>query len=92
MHGLVAEWVLDQYGEYLGEPVVAPQGVTTNANLRVTRGGPINRRYNGSYVSSVSTRSAYRHQFDPTKGATTAPNGFGVRVSCPAVLPDWLRQ
>ena len=91
MHGLAAEWVLDQYGEYPTDPVIAPQGVTTNANLRVTRGGPINRKYNGSYTSAVSTRSAYRHQFDPTQGGTTAPNGFGVRVSCPAALPDWLR-
>ena len=91
MHGMVNEWVLDQFGEYPDDAVLAPVGVTTNPNLRVLRGGVINWNYNGSWTSKVSTRSAFRHKFDPTKGRTTAPNPFGVRVSCPAVLPAWMR-
>ena len=94
MHGMVNEWVLDQYGPYPEESVIAPVGVTTNANLRILRGGVINIRKNSSsaYRSYFSTRSAFRHSFDPTKGQSTAPNPFGVRVSCPASLPDWMRQ
>ena len=91
MHGMVNEWVLDQYGDYPAEAVLAPVGVTTNANLRVLRGGVINIKYNNSWTSVVSTRSAFRHKYDPTKGQSTAPNPFGVRVSCPASLPDWMR-
>ena len=46
MHGMVNEWVLDQYGDYPAEAVLAPVGVTTNANLRVLRGGLfVPRRY-----------------------------------------------
>ena len=93
MHGIVNEWVLDQYGSYPDGAVVAPVGVTTNANKRILRGGVINiRNSSGQWKSYISTRSAFRHSFDPTKGQSTAPNPFGVRVSCPAALPDWLRQ
>ena len=90
-HGLSMEWVLDQYGPYPIEDVVAPVGVTTNANLRVLRSGVKNLKYNGSYSSAVSTRSAFRSSFDPTKDKTTAPNYFGIRLGCPAKLPDWMR-
>jgi formylglycine-generating enzyme required for sulfatase activity len=89
MHGLVNEWVLDQYGEYPEAPVVSPVGVDTNPNKRVLRGGVINLRDSGGrYLSAISTRSAFRHSFDPTQKQTTAPNPFGVRVSCPASLPS----
>ncbi len=91
MHGMANEWVLDQYGDYPTEAVLAPVGVTTNANLRILRGGVINFKVGSSWTSTVSTRSAFRHKFDPTKTQTSAPNPFGVRVSCPAVLPDWMR-
>jgi len=92
MHGMANEWVLDQYGDYPDSAVLAPEGVTTNPNLRVMRGGVINLKYNGSYTSKVSTRSAFRHKYDPTQGkASTAPNPAGVRVSCPAALPGWMR-
>ena len=94
MHGLVNEWVLDQYGPYPEESVVSPVGVTTNANMRILRGGVINIRKNtsSSYKSCYSTRSAFRHSFNPAKGQSTAPNPFGVRVSCPASLPEWMRK
>ena len=94
MHGLVNEWVLDQYGPYPEESVVSPVGVTTNANMRILRGGVINIRKNTSspYKSCYSTRSAFRHSFNPAKGQSTAPNPFGVRVSCPASLPEWMRK
>lgn len=92
MHGMVNEWVLDQFGEYPEEAVIAPVGVTTNANMRILRGGVINKKYNNNWTSKVSTRSASRHAYAPTSGQSSAPNPFGVRISCPAVLPDWLRQ
>lgn len=90
-HGLSMEWVLDQYGPYPTENVVAPVGVTTNTNLRVLRGGVKNLTYNSSYTSVVSTRAAFRTSFDPTKTNTSAPNYFGIRIGCPAKLPDWMR-
>lgn len=92
MHGMVNEWVLDQYGEYPLDAVIAPVGVTTNANLRILRGGVINTKYNGKYTSSVSTRSAYRYPFDPAKTTTGAPNPIGARLSCPAAMPEWMRK
>ena len=92
MHGLVNEWVLDQYGPYPDGPVIAPEGVTTNVTMRILRGGPRNLKWNGSYTSNVSTRSAYRGSFDGSSNYDGGGNGFGVRLSCPAVLPDWMRQ
>ena len=93
MHGLVNEWVLDQYGPYPEEAVVSPVGVTTNSNMRVLRGGVINlKNSSGQWKSYISTRSAFRHSFNPAKGQSTAPNPFGVRVSCPASLPEWMRK
>jgi formylglycine-generating enzyme required for sulfatase activity len=92
MHGLVNEWVLDQYGAYGEEAVVSPVGVTTNPDLRVLRGGPRNHQYNGSWTANVSVRSAYRGSYDPTKTVDGGSNGFGVRISCPASLPEWFRQ
>ena len=92
MHGMANEWVLDQYGPYPTEDVIAPVGVTTNANMRILRGGMQNKQHtNGKWISAISTRSAYRMSFDPTKTQTSAPNYFGARVGCPAKLPDWMR-
>lgn len=92
MHGLVNEWVLDQYGPYPEESVIAPVGVTTNELNRVLRGGPRNTKYNGSYTSNVSTRSAYRAGFSYSEPYDGGGNGFGVRICCPASLPEWMRD
>ena len=92
MHGLVNEWVLDQYGPYPDGSVIAPEGVTTNIAMRILRGGPRNLKWNGSYNSAVSTRSASRGSSDGSKTYDGGNNGFGVRLSCPASLPDWMRQ
>ena len=92
MHGLVNEWVLDQYGPYPSESVIAPAGVTTNGTMRILRGGPRNLTYKGEYTASVSTRSAYRCGYLYSKTYDTGSNGFGVRICCPASLPEWMRD
>ena len=97
MHGLVQEWVLDQYGTYITnsiitEAVIAPVGVTNNVAKRVLRGGP---KYNSTYGSKstlCTTRSAYRASDTGTKTADGNSNGYNTRISCPAKLPDWMRQ
>jgi len=91
MHGLVNEWVLDQYGAYPTKSVIAPTGASDNVSMRIIRGGPRNLKWNDLYDSRVSTRSAYRGSYDGSKTYDGGNNGFGVRVSCPASLPDWLR-
>ena len=91
MLGLCNEWCLDQYGDYPESAILAPEGVTTNLSRRIIRGGPRNLKWNGSYNSAVSVRSAYRGRIDPTSDYDGA-NGLGIRVSCPASLPDWMRQ
>ena len=94
MHGLVQEWVLDQYGPYPMESVIAPVGVSTNVTKRILRGGPkAVRDAGGSYNSSakISTRSAYRTSDMGSNRQDGNNNGYGVRVGCPAALPAWLR-
>lgn len=100
MHGLVQEWVLDQYGPYITnsvitEAVVAPVGVTTNITKRVLRGGPKAHRPNSSasYSNSpkYSTRSAYRANDTGSNSEDGNSNGYGARIGCPAKLPDWMR-
>ena len=96
MHGLVQEWVLDQYGPYPDGAVIAPEGVSTNVTKRILRGGPKAYRptSSSSYNNSpkYATRSAYRalDTWDSRQDGNN--NGYGVRLSCPAVLPDWVRQ
>ena len=96
MHGLVQEWVLDQYGPYPEEDVVAPVGVSTNVTKRILRGGPKAYRPNSSasYGNSpkYTTRSAYRTSDTGSNAQDGNNNGYGLRVGCPAALPDWLRQ
>ena len=87
MHGLVQEWVLDQYGPYITnsvitEAVVAPVGVTTNITKRVLRGGPKAHRPNSSASYSNDTGS---------NSEDGNSNGYGARIGCPAKLPDWMR-
>ena len=100
MHGLVQEWVLDQYGTYvtnsiITEAVIAPVGATNNVATRVLRGGP--KAYNWSssvgYKKSpqITTRSAYRRSDTGDAKNDGNNNGYGIRISCPAVLPDWMR-
>ena len=94
MHGLVQEWVLDQFGAYPDEPVVAPVGATGNPTRHILRGGPrAVKDGNGSYNYSVqiSTRSAYRVDEAESSRQDGNNNGFGARVGCPASLPAWLR-
>ena len=100
MHGLVQEWVLDQYGTYvtnavITEAVIAPVGVTNNVTKRVLRGGPKAYRPNSSasYGNSpkYATRSAYRANDTGTAQYDGNNNGYGIRISCPAKLPDWMR-
>ena len=100
MHGLVQEWVLDQYGPYITnsvitEAVVAPVGVTTNITKRVLRGGPKAYKWNSSvgYSKSpqVTTRSAYRTNDTGSNSEDGNSNGYGARIGCPAKLPDWMR-
>lgn len=93
MHGLVQEWVLDQYGTYPTSSVTAPEGASDNISNRVLRGGPRAVKYNGvySYSALISTRSAYRAYDNASKLADGNSNGYGGRLSCPAALPDWLR-
>ena len=85
MHGNVYEWVLDQYGAYGSDSVIAPEGATDNISERVARGGTCRRPYK-------YTRSAARYHYNGTQFSDTV-NGssWGVRISCPAALPDWLR-
>ena len=94
MHGLVNEWVLDQYGPYPDASVVAPVGVSTNESNRILRGGVIHKKLKDKFTWSahISTRSAFRHSYNPAKGQTTTPSPFGVRISCPASLPEWMRK
>ncbi len=85
MHGNVYEWVLDQYGPYGSASVIAPVGATNNVTKRVARGGTCRRPYG-------STRSAARYNYDGTKFSDTVyGSSWGVRISCPAALPDWMR-
>ena len=85
MHGNVYEWVLDQYGSYGSDSVIAPVGATGNITNRVARGGTCRR-------SSSNTRSAARYKYDGTKFSDTVyGSSWGVRISCPASLPDWMR-
>ena len=100
MHGLVQEWVLDQYGAYttnavITEAVIAPVGATNNVANRVLRGGPKAYRPNSSasYGNSpkYTTRSAYRTTDSGSNSNDGNTNGYGLRVGCPAVLPDWMR-
>ena len=85
MHGNVYEWVLDQYGSYGSASVIAPVGATNNVTKRVARGGTCRRPYG-------STRSAARYNYDGTKFSDTVyGSSWGVRISCPAALPDWMR-
>ena len=96
MHGLVQEWVLDQYGPYPDGAVIAPEGVSTNVTKRILRGGP--KAYRPTSSSSYSnspkyaTRSAYRASDNWSSANDGNNNGYGVRLSCPAALPDWMRQ
>lgn len=94
MHGLVQEWVLDQYGPYPEESVIAPVGVSTNVSNRILRGGPKAVKVNGAYSKSpqISTRSAYRTNDAMTKREDGNNNGYGARISCPASLPEWMRK
>ena len=100
MHGLVQEWVLDQYGPYITnsvitEAVVAPVGVATNITKRVLRGGPKAYKWNSSvgYSKSpqITTRSAYRTNDTGSNSEDGNSNGYGARIGCPAKLPDWMR-
>ena len=100
MHGLVQEWVLDQYGTYvtnavITEAVIAPVGVTNNVTKRVLRGGPKAYYHNSTiryaYSPQYCTRSAYRTSDTGTSKTDGNSNGYGIRISCPAVLPDWMR-
>jgi formylglycine-generating enzyme required for sulfatase activity len=91
MHGLVNEWVLDQYGAYPSTAVTAPVGATDNIVNRILRGGPQSLKWQDSWNANISTRSAFRRSYDGSARSDTAPNGFGGRISCPAALPDWLR-
>ena len=85
MHGNVYEWVLDQYGAYGSASVIAPVGATGNITNRVARGGTCRRPYS-------STRSAARYKYDGTKFSDTVyGSSWGVRIACPAALPDWMR-
>ena len=85
MHGNVYEWVLDQYGSYGSDSVIAPVGATGNITNRVARGGTCRRPYS-------NTRSAARYKYDGTKFSDTVHgSSWGVRISCPASLPDWMR-
>ena len=96
MHGLVQEWVLDQYGTYatnavITEAVIAPVGVTNNVTKRVLRGGPkFNSTYSGK-STLCTTRSAYRANDTGSKSEDGNNNGYGARIGCPAKLPDWMR-
>ncbi len=100
MHGLVQEWVLDQYGTYITnsvitEAVIAPVGVTNNVTKRILRGGPKGYNWSSSagYTKSpqITTRSAYRANDTGTKQYDGNNNGYGARIGCPAKLPDWMR-
>ena len=100
MHGLVQEWVLDQHGTYvtnsiITEAVIAPVGATNNVATRVLRGGPKGYKWSNSvgYNKSpqITTRSAYRASDSGEKEYDGNNNGYGIRISCPAVLPDWMR-
>lgn len=97
MHGLVNEWVLDRWSAYPTNAVVAPVGGTNNVNVsdRVLRGGPQGiKNSSGSYSKSpqFSTRSAFRRSADPSATTDGNTNGYGFRFSCPASLPDWMRE
>lgn len=68
MHGNVAEWCFDYYGEYDLENTDNPSGPTT-ANLRVNRGGGWN-----DYAKHL--RSSYRASTTPDQRM----NNIGFRV------------
>ena len=85
MHGQIYEWVLDQYGSYGSASVIAPVGATGNITNRVARGGTCRRPYK-------NTRSAQRYRYNGTDFSDTVyGSGWGMRISCPASLPDWMR-
>ncbi|MBR6587722.1 MAG: formylglycine-generating enzyme family protein [Kiritimatiellae bacterium] len=100
MHGLVNEWVLDQWGAYPTESVVAPVGPTptTETIYRVVRGGPkavnTGSENNKDYTKSplISTRSAFRTSLEQESRTDGNSNGYGFRFSCPASLPEWMRD
>jgi len=68
MHGNVAEWCWDWYGNYASGTQTDPQGATSGSN-RVSRGGDWR-----STASSV--RSAYRHNVSPSNKSNT--QGFRI--------------
>ncbi len=96
MHGLVNEWVLDRWGQYPTDAVIAPVGPTGDEVKRVIRGGPQGIKWSDSvgYSKSVqiSTRSAFRSSDKPSEAYDGNKNGYGIRLSCPAVLPEWMRN
>jgi formylglycine-generating enzyme required for sulfatase activity len=96
MHGLVNEWVLDRWGQYPTDAVIAPVGATGDEVKRVLRGGPQGIKWSDSvgYNKSpqISTRSAYRGSAKPDSSYDGNTNGYGIRLSCPASLPEWMRK
>lgn len=96
MHGLVNEWVLDRLGQYPTDAVIAPVGATGDEVKRVLRGGPQGIKWSDSvgYNKSpqISTRSAYRGSAKPDSSYDGNTNGYGIRLSCPASLPEWMRK
>ena len=84
MHGLLQEWVLDQYAaEYGTASVIEPVGATDNANNRIVRGG-------SCWQGQNATRSAARRSRPATANSDSDyGGGFGFRMCCPAIIPVW---
>ncbi len=88
MHGNVAEWCLDWWGNMSSSPVTDPSGKLTGSRRLIRGGGWGGGNSYGYYVGyAVACRSAYRsygcnNGYDPSTSPSTRTLSWGFRVCC----------